>query len=636
MRFSLAIIAGLFLAVATVAAASYPGYCGQQWPRLFAASLCGHLSEIGGSVVGRSNGAMVRASARAMQTGGLASPTWTELSTEEPGSWQHTDGYTYTVIEGVQNEVECNNWFTFEDYPSGRCISTTCTRETSANGPGGKVYRLNFTGSGGTFFQIGPLGEMVAGDWGTQCIVGWVESGTLDVRLSIRYGNVVIEQTHKTVTLTTTPTWHCVRAQLVNTSNTAFYVRVIEDPVGDGTGKDFLISYMSGVKGSIAGTPIKHNAATFSCAATVQREADVLPFATDDLSVETGEGQVDVAWLDYAYDWPATPAVHTIVSLAKPGEVRDDTGGTLYTGTIQSAPVFDDGGLDMDGVDDFVDTPDVAALDTGTGDFSAEAWFRVDNDKTWNVVMAKRTNVGTDPGWSVERSSASLIRFSTYSSAAGEITVGTASGPYTDGNWHHVMVVRDRTGDGKLHLYLDGAEPETAVADGGAGNNLNNAQSFRAGRVNTASTFFEGAIKKVIYYVGTAKSLADATAAYNAGHPSGFSVPADATLAWSMVPTDCHVYYDRPDVSTNRFAYTCGGPTVWQTTTFERGAVSEFTWRRKAGTPLELCVDGVCVNSAQNYVAPFTLDANGCWGCDDPDGVPTNFLGGGLREARVR
>ena len=639
MRLAFAIVAGVVLAAAVVTASkSIPGYCGQQWPRLFAASLCGHLSSIGGPVVGRGNGATVRGSNRAMQVGGLASPTWTELSTDEPGSWEHTDGHTYAVVEGRKVETTCNNWFTFEDFPAGSCLSTTCVREASAFGPGGQVMRTTFDVNGGAtqIFVANSLNTLAVGDWVIVCQYAWVESGTLPVRINLKLGNSTTQNFNNDVTLTTTPTVYCARGQNSDAANTVVYSKIFEDPTGDGTGVEFLIGYMSGTIGSITTTPIKRHVATASgCNTQTERKADVLPFSTKDLNVESGEGEVYFAALDFPYDWPATPAVHTMVSLAKPGEVRDDTGGTLYTGTIQSAPVFDDGGLDMDGVDDFVDTPDVAALDTGTGDFSAEAWFRVDTDKTFNVVMGKALHTGNTPGWWFGRINTATMRFTIYGTLATKRNVDIASAAYTDGTWHHVMVVRERTGDGNLHLYLDGVEPATAVADGGATEDLDNSAAFRAGKVETVA-HFEGAIKKVIYYVGTAKSLADATAAYNAGHASGFSVPADATLAWSMVPTDCHIYYDRPDASTNRFAYTCGGPTAWQTTTFVRGAVSKFTWRRKAGTPLELCVDGVCVNSAQNYVAPSTLDANGCWGCDDPDGVPTNSCNCGLREARVR
>ena len=636
MKLALSIIAGFVLAVATVTASkSISGYCGQQWPRLFASSLCGHLSSIGGPVVGRGNGAFVRGSARSMQTNGLASPTWTTLTTDQPGSWQHSDGHTYTVVEGVQFERQQNNWWTDADAIDG-CSLATCVREASALGPGGFAMRINFSGAGTTQLLSDSTG-IAEGDPYTACVYAWVESGTLPVRIQGRIGGGGGNQTaNNDATLTTVPTEYCARMIHDGSAVTEHvYARLIEDPAGDGTGVDILVGYMSGIVGGVTSTPIENNNPITPETVHVQREADVLPFSTKDLGVESGEGEVYVAALDYAYDWPATPAVHTVVSLAKPGEVRDDTGGTLYTGTIQSAPVFDDGGLDMDGVDDFVTTPDVAALDTGTGDFGAEAWFRVDTDKTFNVVMGKALHTGNTPGWWFGRINTATMRFTVYGTLTTKRNVDIASGAYTDGNWHHVMVVRDRTGDGNLHLYLDGTEPVAAVADGGATEDLDNSAAFRAGKVETVA-HFEGAIKKVIYYVGTAKTLADALAAYNAGHASRATVPSDATLAWSMVPTDCRVYYDRPDASTNRFAYTCGGPTAWQTTTFERGAVSELTWRRKAGTPLELCVDGICVNSAETYIAPSTLDTNGCWGCDDPGGSPTNFLDGGMREARLR
>ncbi len=636
MKLALSIIAGVVLTAVTAATSKgIDGYCGQQWPRLFAASLCGHLSSVGGPVVGRSNGATVRGSNRAMQAGGLASPSWTELGTDQPGSWQHSDGHTYVVIEGVQEERHQNNWWTNAD-AIDTCSNATCAREASNWGPGGFAMRINFTASGGQARISSNGGSLAVGDWYTACAYAWVESGTLPVRIRAQIGVSPNQVTaNNDVTLTTIPTEHCVHLQDTNPlSSTDTMTAIMEDPVGDGTGVDFLVGYMSGIWGGITSTPIKNNNAITPNGNHVQREADVLLFSTVDLSVESGEGQVDVAWLDFAYDWPATPAVHTVVSLAKPGEVRDDAG--TYTGTINGAPVFDDGGLDMNGTDEWVETPDTAALDTGTGDFSAEAWFRVDDTGGWSPWMSKTLNSGTTPGWYVAwvPPGSDFVKFEVYGSLATLRTVSTPTAAYTDGNWHHVMVVRDRTGDGKLHLYLDGTEPAAAISDGGATENLDNGQPFRAGSLG--AQYHDGAIKKVKYYVGTAKTLADALVSYNAGHASGFIAPSDATLAWSMVPTDCRVYYDRSDASTNRFAYTCGGPTAWQTTTFDRGDVSRLTWRRAMGVPLELCIDGACANSTETYIAPSKFDTNGCWGCDDPDGAPTNFLNGGLREARLR
>ncbi len=637
IRVALFIVTGIALAIATVAVSKgLSGYCGQQYPRLFATSLCGHLRLVGGAAEGRSVGAFVRGSDRSLQTGGLAAPTWTTLTSNQAGSWTHSDGHDYVIIEGVQVERQQNNWWTNADADDG-CTNATCVREADTTGPGGFATRVNFTSGAGLIQLLSDSTGIATGDWHTTCTYAWVESGTLAVRIQGRIGGAGGNQlANNDVTLTTTPAEYCVHMQHDGTAVTEHvYARVVEDPVGNGTGVDFLIGYMSSIVGGVTSTPIENNNPITPNTAHVQREADVLPFSNTDLSVESGEGQVDVAWLDYAYDWPETPALHTVVSLAKPGEVRDDTGGTLYTGTINGAPVFDDGGLDMDGTNDWVETPDVAALDTGTGDFSAEAWFRQDGPP-WAIVLGKNPGTGSTLGWWFGEIAGDIFRFKTYGSLGVARVINTDSTPYTEGQWHHVMVVRDRTGDGKLHLYLDGTEPETAISDGGATENLDSVKSFRVGRLNEATVLFEGAIKKVVYYVGTAKTLADALAAYNAGHTARFSVPADATLAWSMVPTDCRVYYDRPDASTNRFAYTCGGPTVTQTITFARGDVTRLRWSRTPWAPIELCVDGVCANSTLKYVAPSRFDANGCWGCDDPDGTPANFLSGGIREARLR
>lgn len=294
----------------------YPGYCGQQYPMLFAASLCGHVEPAGGAAVGRSVGTFVRGSNRSMQQGGIANPTWTELSTDQAGSWEHTDGLDYVIIEGVQVERLQNNWFTFEDWPAGQCITCTAVREASTLGPGGQAMRVNYSAGGGYFWEVSTSTGIAEGDWVSVCAYAWVESGTLDLRIRVDIGGV--QPAFNDVTLTTTPAEHCVRAQHDGTaipSNQTIYAQVFEDPVGDGTGVDFLVGYLSAIVNSVQSTPIKNHVATTSNTAHVQREADVVPFSTADLSVEEGEGHVDVAWFDYAYDEPATPAEHAVISL---------------------------------------------------------------------------------------------------------------------------------------------------------------------------------------------------------------------------------------------------------------------------------------------------------------------------------
>ncbi len=323
MRAAFVIAAGLCLAAATASAAGdYPPYCGQQWPRLFAASLCGHVEPAGGAAVGRSVGTFMRGSSRSMQKGGIANPTWIELSTDQAGSWRHTDGHDYVIIEDVQVEQLQNNWFTFEDWPGAFCVTATCVREASTWGPGGQAMRVNFTAAAGQFFDVGTNTGLVQGDWLTACAYAWVESGTLDAAIQGRIGGAAPNDTQTSnITLTTTPTEHCLRMQWDDAedpgSSGAVYAKVIEDPNGDGTGVDFLVGYLSAIVNSVQSSPIKNNVATTSNATHAQREADVLPFSTADLSVEKGKGHADVAWFNYAYDEPATPASKAIVGLSE-------------------------------------------------------------------------------------------------------------------------------------------------------------------------------------------------------------------------------------------------------------------------------------------------------------------------------
>ena len=266
----------------------------------------------------------MRGSNRSMQTGGLTAPTWTELSTNEAGSWTHTDGYDYVVIEGIRVERAQNSWFTFEPPTGGLCSGATCGRESNTRGPGGQAATVTFTTDGFAHVGAGTFGSgHVTGDWYIACYYAWVETGTLNVRITVRAGSSPKQEVGSNITLTTTPTEYCIRMQDDGTAQDDWiYPRIYEDTTGDGTGVEFEIGYLSVLLNSIASTPIKNHSAGTSNTAHVQREADVLPFSTKDLSVESGEGQVDVAWLNYPYNWPATPTVKTIVDLLEAADWR--------------------------------------------------------------------------------------------------------------------------------------------------------------------------------------------------------------------------------------------------------------------------------------------------------------------------
>jgi hypothetical protein len=110
------------------------------------------------------------------------------------------------------------------------------------------------------------------------------------------------------------------------------------------------------------------------------------------------------------------------------------------------------GGLEFDGVDDYVSIADPASgeLDFGTGDFSASLWFKTSNCN--ENFMYKRTSGGV--GW--------FLHIDTACKPYGyinEVFTGYVNTEVNDGQWHNYIAVFDRSGN--YYGYIDGKLEKT-------------------------------------------------------------------------------------------------------------------------------------------------------------------------------
>jgi hypothetical protein len=138
------------------------------------------------------------------------------------------------------------------------------------------------------------------------------------------------------------------------------------------------------------------------------------------------------------------------------GTNAPDDSGFGFDGTLVNGPTWASGriggGLNFDGSNDRVNLP-AEALD-GLSDLTISLWFKT--TKTGQGVFLSGANSGNDN---------ELLLF-LYSSTAIRFYTGESSGVYlnwplpysvSDGQWHHVALVRDDDGGpDKVSLYLDG------------------------------------------------------------------------------------------------------------------------------------------------------------------------------------
>lgn len=170
------------------------------------------------------------------------------------------------------------------------------------------------------------------------------------------------------------------------------------------------------------------------------------------------------------YDWGPPPVAHW-----KMDEMANDTctGGTddvcdtsenSNDGAINGDPTWKNAAeckygncLEFDGVGDYVNYGDV--LDFTTEDFSVSLWMKSDSENSRHNIINKHTDLGNPSG--VNEEGWLLSQFDDVSGRlrgninddgdSGVYIYGPASNNADDGNWHHVVMVMDRDGDGIIY-----------------------------------------------------------------------------------------------------------------------------------------------------------------------------------------
>ena len=116
-------------------------------------------------------------------------------------------------------------------------------------------------------------------------------------------------------------------------------------------------------------------------------------------------------------------------------------------------------GIDLDGVDQFVETPvdneEMFDFQDGTG-FSISAWFSVNEfSKSWQALIAK----GEGNRWRVHRRGEENI----FAANGGNADVSAGTTDVSDGELHHIVLVSDPEG-GEVRFYVDGEIEGTGPA----------------------------------------------------------------------------------------------------------------------------------------------------------------------------
>jgi hypothetical protein len=143
------------------------------------------------------------------------------------------------------------------------------------------------------------------------------------------------------------------------------------------------------------------------------------------------------------------------------GSTATDLAGFNNSGTHINGPVPVPakvlGGLQFDGINDYVTVPDHPELNFGTGDFSIDAWIRTSDNAGIKIIVDKQTLNGFNyQGYSFYLTVGYLSLQLADAVPPNYFTNYGSLVAVADGNWHHIAVTVARSLHNGILFYRDG------------------------------------------------------------------------------------------------------------------------------------------------------------------------------------
>ncbi|NLO75815.1 MAG: LamG domain-containing protein, partial [Clostridia bacterium] len=164
-------------------------------------------------------------------------------------------------------------------------------------------------------------------------------------------------------------------------------------------------------------------------------------------------------------------------------------GATLTTGIIGY-------GYSFDGTNDYVEVPLSPTLSGAitTNSFSVETWVKTTDTPSRNIGLVTNYGTNTTPFWKLGLEGASKKFHFELRDKQGNYATVAAPTALNDGNWHHLVGVRDAE-QGKIRLYVDGVLVGEKAAPPG---DVNSGQSIFFGF--HSNRYFQGCLDEVTLY----------------------------------------------------------------------------------------------------------------------------------------
>lgn len=242
--------------------------------------------------------------------------------------------------------------------------------------------------------------------------------------------------------------------------------------------------------GTLSGTPTVNGTYNFDVTATDARGGTA-----------TSSQSLTVSAITYRAEVLAdTPALYWRLGDTSGTTADDETANNRdgsYNGgyTLNVTGAISDGNkaVTLNGSTGYVSIGTLPALNP-SGNFTVEIWIKFTTSKTAKYIANKWE--GTSDGWLVSTDFFVGRRIRFIARIGGvNYTITTAS-DINDGNWHHIVCVRNGTSQ---KIYVDNVEAASGVCGGGSmGSNTNSMQLGK--NANGAADFFNGSIDEYAFY----------------------------------------------------------------------------------------------------------------------------------------
>ena len=227
--------------------------------------------------------------------------------------------------------------------------------------------------------------------------------------------------------------------------------------------------------------------------------------ATSGLVINTTTGVLDLA--NSTIGGPYT------VTYTTPGPCATSSTFNVSVTALSTSLVDNNFALSFNGSDQYVNAGSATELQM-TGDVSISAWFKTSVTGTQKQIVTRGPDWVMN-GWSLFVRSNNQVAIMLNTSGN---PVATSSSTVTDGQWHHVVGVRDSSGGtGSLKIYLDGVE--AGSADGGT-DAMSNGSEVWIGSGTNGGSKMTGDIDEVAIW-NRALTLTDVQRIYNGSSTSG-------------------------------------------------------------------------------------------------------------------